>query len=318
MSDRRRQLYAITRELRRWLEWQGADEDTGVIPASEQQRQKHRERAKARRRSKREAIQSSFCEDEADDDREPVPSAESGPAGEADETPGEEDGEGVWRELGSLRTGGGGSEESDEASRSQAGASGGGGDGTPETNVEKLQWLRNYMGDCRRCPLWKDRTNLVFGEGDPEARLVFVGEAPGYHEDQEGRPFVGRAGTLLDKMIRAMGLEREKVYICNVLKSRPPDNRDPRPDEVAECKPFLLKQLNIIEPEVIVTLGRPATQNVLETDRGIGRLRGKWHEHDGTPVMPTYHPAYLLRNESQKRKTWNDLQLVMERLGIDG
>lgn len=343
MSSKREQLYAITQELRRWLEWQGADDEMGAIPASEEERQKHRERAKARRRAKMEELQSEFRGDEETDESADEPAAEARtpttpeqPSEENDEpeAPPEADDNSVLKELGSRRTGGsssGGSSSTSSGSadrRKQAGSEGGdgsrqpggsqsGGDGgAPQTKAEKLQWLRDYMGDCRRCPLWENRTNLVFGEGNADARLVFVGEAPGYNEDQTGRPFVGRAGKLLNKMIGAMGLERGDVYICNVLKSRPPDNRDPRPDEVAECKPFMLKQLDIIEPEVIVTLGRPASQNVLETSRGIGDLRGSWHDHDGTPVMPTYHPAYLLRNESQKRKTWADLQKVMERLGL--
>lgn len=348
MTSKREQLYAITQELRRWLEWQGADDEMGAIPASEEERQKHRERAKARRRAKMEELQSEFRGDEETDESAGEPAAEartpttpekpSDESGEEDEpeAPPEADDNNMLKELGSRRTGGsssgGSSSTSSDSSDEQTQASGdgggtsrqrGGGQGSRDgeelkTNAEKLQWLREYMGDCRRCPLWENRTNLVFGEGNPEARLVFVGEAPGYNEDQTGRPFVGRAGKLLNKMIRAMGLERDDVYICNALKSRPPDNRDPQPDEIAECKPFMLKQLDIIEPEVIVTLGRPASQNVLETSRGIGDLRGSWHDHDGTPVMPTYHPAYLLRNESQKRKTWADLQKVIERLGLRG
>ena len=209
--------------------------------------------------------------------------------------------------------------EQQQANRSSGGGGASGGD-KPQSNEEKLDWLRDYMGDCQRCPLGQNRQNLVFGEGNPEARLVFVGEAPGKNEDETGRPFVGPAGELLTKMIGAMGLERQEVYICNVLKSRPPRNRDPRPDEIRECIPFLKKQLAIIEPEVIVTLGRPASQQLLQTDQALGRMRGRWHSYGESAVMPTYHPAYLLHNESRnnKRKVWSDLQQVIDRLGLPG
>ncbi len=183
---------------------------------------------------------------------------------------------------------------------------------------DKLDFLRDYMGDCRRCGLCEHRTNIAFGTGDAEAKLVFVGEAPGYNEDKQGEPFVGKAGQLLDKMIDAMGLSREQVYICNVIKCRPPDNRDPHSDEIRQCSPFLRKQLEAIEPEVIVTLGKFASQFVTGEKNSMGALRGKWHEWEGVAVMPTYHPAYLLRSEGQKGKTWSDLQMVMEKLGLDG
>ena len=317
MTDRRQQLYAITRQLRRWIEWQGGDEDMGAIPASDERRQEFRERAKARRKAKREAIEESLKSGPPEPEPEETAPASESKAGNAGD---------IAREFGSLRTDTQprAAASADQSSASGAGGSANGGSagsassggGSPQTNEEKLEFLRNYLGDCRRCPLWKNRNNVVFGEGNAEARLVFVGEAPGYNEDQTGRPFVGKAGQLLNKMIGAMGLERGDTYICNVLKSRPPDNRNPNPDEVAECKPFLVKQLEIIEPEVIVTLGRPAAQNLLETDRGIGQLRGSWHEWHGIAVMPTYHPAYLLRSPSQKGKTWSDLQMVMERLGL--
>jgi DNA polymerase len=182
--------------------------------------------------------------------------------------------------------------------------------------AEKLEFLQEYLGDCQRCGLCEERTNIVFGVGDPEAKLVFVGEAPGYNEDQKGEPFVGKAGKLLDDMIVAMGLEREDVYICNVIKCRPPENRDPRPEEIKECAPFLRKQLGVIEPTVIVTLGKFASQFLTGEEKAMGAMRGRWHEWEGVAVMPTYHPAYLLREEDQKRKTWNDLQMVMERLGL--
>ncbi len=182
-----------------------------------------------------------------------------------------------------------------------------------------------HVSGCTKCELCHNRTNTVFGAGSPVARLAFVGEAPGFEEDRQGIPFVGRAGQLLDRMIDAMKLRREEVYICNVLKCRPPDNRDPAADEVAACGPYLLEQLSIIEPEVIVALGAPAARLLLDTHESIGRLRGRFHDFyiSGTPMvgepvplMPTYHPAYLLRNPAEKRKAWSDLQLVMQRLGI--
>jgi uracil-DNA glycosylase len=179
---------------------------------------------------------------------------------------------------------------------------------------------------CTKCALAKTRTNTVFGEGDACARLVFVGEGPGADEDASGRPFVGRAGELLTKMITAMGLAREQVFICNVVKCRPPGNRAPAPEEVEACWDYLLRQLQIIRPEVIVTLGNPATQNLLQTRTGITRLRGTWQELPdhapglaGTAVMPTFHPSYVLRQYTPETrgKVWSDLQQVMERLGMD-
>lgn len=182
----------------------------------------------------------------------------------------------------------------------------------------KLGYLRNYLGDCQRCGLCESRTNIVFGVGNPGADLVFVGEAPGYNEDLQGEPFVGNAGQLLDKMIGAMGLSRQDVYICNVIKCRPPDNRDPQVDEIRECAPFLKKQLEVIAPKVIVTVGRFASQTLLQIDESMGRMRGNWHDYNGVPVMPTYHPAYLLRNEEAKAPAWSDLKQVMAKLGLAG
>ena len=189
----------------------------------------------------------------------------------------------------------------------------------PESPEEKLEFLQKYLGDCQRCPLHKGRTNIVFGDGNARARLMFVGEGPGGEEDGRGLPFVGPSGQLLTKMIGAMGLSREEVYITNVVKCRPPDNRNPTATEIRECSPFLKKQIEVIEPEVIVTVGRFATVTLLQSDKPLGALRGKWHEHQGVAVMPTYHPAYLLRNEEDlqfKRKAWSDLKMVMERLGL--
>ena len=177
---------------------------------------------------------------------------------------------------------------------------------------------------CTKCPLAKTRTNTVFGEGDPDARLAFVGEAPGRDEDAQGRPFVGRAGKLLDKMIGAMGLKREDVWICNTLKCRPPNNRTPEESEIRACSPYLGEQLGIIGPDVVVALGAPAAQTILGTDERIGRLRGRFHDFriSGTertiPLMPTYHPAYLLRSPGEQPKVADDLKMVMERLGLCG
>jgi len=180
-----------------------------------------------------------------------------------------------------------------------------------------LEEVRNRLGDCQRCPLSKTRKSLVFGVGNPAARLVLVGEAPGREEDERGEPFVGEAGRLLDRILFAMGLERNEVYICNVLKCRPPNNRDPEPEEVATCEPFLVQQLEAIRPEMIVALGRFAIQTLLQTKLPISKLRGSWHEYRGIPLMPTYHPAYLLRNPHGKREVWADMRQVMQRLRGD-
>jgi DNA polymerase len=179
---------------------------------------------------------------------------------------------------------------------------------------------------CTRCGLHAGRTKTVFGTGSPAARIMFIGEAPGHDEDVSGEPFVGRAGQLLTAMIeRGMGLRREDVYICNVIKCRPPENRTPASDEIAACRGYLWRQIEIIQPEVIIALGAPAAQTLLNTREGIGRLRSRWHDFypsgtamvgDPIPVMPTYHPAYLLRDPGEKAKAWADLKLVMGRLGI--
>ncbi len=180
----------------------------------------------------------------------------------------------------------------------------------------KLKFLRECLGDCSRCKLHTKRSNIVFGDGAPVADLVFVGEGPGYNEDRQGVPFVGKAGNLLNKMIKAMGIDRSDVYILNVVKCRPPNNRDPERDEIDACSPFLFKQLETIDPKVIITLGRFASQTLLDTSDSMGRMRGKWRDWRGVKVMPTYHPAYLLRSPEQKRKAWSDLQMVMAELGL--
>jgi DNA polymerase len=180
-----------------------------------------------------------------------------------------------------------------------------------------LEGLRAAIGDCRRCKLAPHRTNLVFGVGNPRARLVFVGEAPGRDEDRQGEPFVGRAGQLLTEIItKGMRLNRSDVYIANVIKCRPPENRNPEPDEVVSCEPFLLRQLELIAPEVIVALGKFAAQTLLRSKTPITQLRGRWYDYHGIKLMPTFHPAYLLRNPGDKRLVWEDIQKVMRALGI--
>jgi uracil-DNA glycosylase len=187
---------------------------------------------------------------------------------------------------------------------------------TAAADRPRLDEVRRALGDCRRCKLCSGRKNIVFGVGNPSARLIFVGEGPGADEDTQGIPFVGAAGQLLTKMIQAMGLARDEVYICNVVKCRPPGNRNPEPDEITACQPFLEGQLKAIGPEVIVTLGKFAAQTLLRTDTPITRLRGQWREYVGVPLMPTFHPAYLLRNPAEKKAAWTDLQTVMGRLQL--
>jgi DNA polymerase len=177
-----------------------------------------------------------------------------------------------------------------------------------------LDDIRRELGDCRRCKLCDGRKQIVFGSGNPRARLVFVGEGPGAEEDVQGLPFVGAAGQLLTKMIQAMGLRRDDVYICNVVKCRPPGNRNPEPDEIAACEPFLRAQLQSIQPEVVVALGKFAAQTLLRDSTPITRLRGQWRTYQGMRLMPTFHPAYLLRNPAEKKPCWEDLKAVMAAL----
>ncbi|MBW1777968.1 MAG: uracil-DNA glycosylase [Deltaproteobacteria bacterium] len=176
---------------------------------------------------------------------------------------------------------------------------------------ETLEDIRTDLGDCQRCGLNAGRTRIVFGAGDPDARLVFVGEGPGYEEDRQGEPFVGAAGRLLTKIIGAMGLTRDRVYICNVVKCRPPGNRNPLPDEMDQCLPFLKRQIKSIQPRVICALGSVAAHALLGTEAPISRLRGRFHDWEGIPLMPSYHPAYLLRNPEKKRDVWEDMKQIM-------
>jgi len=180
-----------------------------------------------------------------------------------------------------------------------------------------LEMVREEIGDCKKCKLCSTRNNIVFGTGNPRASLLFVGEAPGEDEDLQGKPFVGRAGQLLTKMIVAMGLSREEVYIANIIKCRPPKNRNPEPDEIASCQPFLLRQIQAIRPKVICALGTFSAQTLLQTEQKISALRGRFHEFpgaEGVKVLPTFHPAYLLRNPGEKKRVWEDLQTIMAEL----
>jgi uracil-DNA glycosylase len=201
----------------------------------------------------------------------------------------------------------------DEVNAPHAGAEGAVGIG--DAHRETLEEIRAELGDCCRCELGASRKKLVFGVGNPHARIVFVGEAPGRDEDLQGEPFVGEAGQLLTKIIQAMGFERSEVYICNVLKCRPPGNRDPLSSEVEVCGSFMLRQVKAINPEVIVALGKFASQTLLQTKEIISRLRGNFHGYHGIPLMPTFHPSALLRDPAKKREVWEDMQQVMKLVG---
>ncbi len=194
--------------------------------------------------------------------------------------------------------------------------------GDPESDqgpcrAETLEEIRADLGDCRRCTLSEVRTRIVFGDGHETPSLVLVGEAPGREEDRQGLPFVGEAGRLLERILFAMGLSRDRVYICNVQKCRPPRNRDPLPAEIAACEPFLRRQLRALRPRVIVSLGRFSAQALLGSAEPMSVLRGRWQSYAGIDLMPTYHPAYLLRNPSAKREVWEDMKQVMVRLRHD-
>ena len=179
-------------------------------------------------------------------------------------------------------------------------------------STETFEQIHAEVGDCTRCPLHQERTHVVHTEGDRKARLMFVGEAPGADEDIQARPFVGRAGQLLTKIIEAIGLKREEVLIGNVNRCRPPGNRAPTAEEASMCKPYLLREIAVVQPEVIVVLGNTAMKNLLDTREGITKLRGRFQDYKGIKVMPTFHPAYLLRDPSKKRETWEDLKKVRD------
>jgi uracil-DNA glycosylase family 4 len=180
----------------------------------------------------------------------------------------------------------------------------------PETLT--LEEVRNELGDCKRCKLHRTRRTIVFGEGNEKATLMFIGEGPGYDEDVQGRPFVGKAGQLLTKIIQSIHLQREEVYIANIIKCRPPQNRNPEPDEIQSCNPFLQKQIKVIQPKIICALGTFSAQTLLKTETKITALRGKFYELEGIKVIPTYHPAFLLRNPDKKREVWEDMKKIAE------
>lgn len=180
----------------------------------------------------------------------------------------------------------------------------------PSARIETLEEIRAELGDCTRCRLFEKRTTIVFGVGNPKAELMFIGEGPGYEEDRQGLPFVGAAGQLLTKIIQAIDLTREQVYITNIVKCRPPNNREPEPDEAEACRPFLDRQIDAVRPKVICALGRVSALSLLRTDEGITRLRGRVFSYRGAKLVPTYHPAFLLRNPGMKRQCWEDMKLV--------
>jgi DNA polymerase len=189
--------------------------------------------------------------------------------------------------------------------------------GTSPEKIARLEEMEARVRVCKDCGLHQGRKKTVFGAGNPDARLVLVGEAPGYDEDREGMPFVGAAGQLLTKILEAMHLRREDVFICNTVKCHPPGNRNPESGELIACEPYLIEQLKIIQPKAICAMGKFAAQTLLKSTTSISRLRGKWHEYQGIPLMPTFHPAYLLRNPADKRLVWDDMKEIMNRLGIE-
>jgi uracil-DNA glycosylase family 4 len=202
----------------------------------------------------------------------------------------------------------------EEGTSGAGGAAGGAGDDDPAARAAALAALAEVVAGCRRCRLCEGRQKTVFGSGDPDADLMFIGEGPGAEEDRQGLPFVGRAGELLTRIVEAIGMTRDQVYIANIVKCRPPGNRDPQPDEVAACRSYLERQISLVRPRLIVALGRIAAQTLLGNDLPIGRMRGQWFDVLGVPTMVTYHPAALLRNPALKRPTWEDMQQVRDRL----
>lgn len=327
--SRRSHLHNLVLNLRRYLAWQKAQGGVGIVPATPEERasfEARKEAAQDRRLAQmREKITAGVEEKKVEPPRprfdpspqaeaEPPPSRESAKPPKAEplrvtsDTP-------LWKKHRAIHQWDQSRNTDKPAAKKTEPRQAAAGD-VPSTPEEKMAFLKDYLGDCKRCPLHAGRTNLVFGDGDPRTPLLFIGEGPGFNEDEQGLPFVGKSGQLLTKMIEAMGFSREEVYITNVVKCRPPDNRDPAPEEVQKCSPFLKKQIQVIEPEVIVTLGRFATNALLETDQALGGLRGRWQDYQGCAVMPTYHPAYLLRNPEMKAKTWADLQMVMKKIGI--
>lgn len=315
---KREELHRLVRDFRNYVEASGRGlSQAGAVPADPESRRAFEKRLQKRRARKVEALKQSFSEpSQASDkntesDRAGSPGASATPA-RSESTQAEpqsetKSAEPLWKQFGSRP-------KPTYARKTKFKEYPRPWDSDVSDPAVKLDALRRFIGDCERCRLCEQRKKIVFGEGSPSARLMFIGEGPGQDEDRTGRPFVGKAGNLLDKMINAMGLKREDAYIANVVKCRPPNNRDPRPDEVAACAGFLVQQVEIVQPDVIVGLGKFAVNVLLDRDGTLGEVRGKWHEFKGIPVMPTYHPAYLLRNDSMKRPVWQDLQAVMEKL----
>jgi len=185
-----------------------------------------------------------------------------------------------------------------------------------QSTMITLEDVRKELGDCKRCKLHRGRKTIVFGEGNEKATLMLIGEGPGYDEDVQGRPFVGKAGQLLTKILQSINLPREEVYIANIIKCRPPQNRNPEPDEIQSCHPFLMKQINVIQPKIICALGTFSAQTLLKTETKITALRGKLFDLEGIKVIPTYHPAFLLRNPDKKREVWEDMKKIVELMGL--
>jgi DNA polymerase len=285
------------------------------------------DRREARRRARKAAIRGAESFAPLAPGEEPGAPAPSAPAGDGGAGAPADEGEGHDGAAG--RTGGTDSPAREETPPAAADPDPGvdverlarEGDAEEISEIPDMTTLRAVAERCTRCPLHETRKQVVFGEGDPHARLVCVGEAPGAREDETGRPFVGRAGKLLDRLLLAVGFHREEVYICNVLKSRPPDNRDPKQEEISACAPFLLRQLDLLDPAVIVAFGAFASRTLLDTSGSLGSLRGRVHRFRGYPLVATYHPAALLRNPSWTQPTWRDLQrarrLVDDAAGAD-
>jgi uracil-DNA glycosylase len=220
--------------------------------------------------------------------------------------------------VAAARQAGGGAAAVERSGSQEAGAEHGVGAEDVAARAAALGAMAEVVAACRRCRLCEGRQKTVFGSGDPNADLMFIGEGPGAEEDRQGLPFVGRAGELLTRIIEAIGMTRDQVYIANIVKCRPPGNRDPQPDEVAACRPYLERQIALVRPRLLVALGRIAAQTLLGNDLPIGRMRGQWFEVLGVPLMVTYHPAALLRNPALKRPTWEDMQQVRDRLQAAG
>lgn len=335
-------LHQLANDLRRYLEWQRESGVVGIVAASPEAREAWDKLEKVRQQAKMERLRAALSPEAPKEAPSRAENAVSPPSEEAsfrpppgefsksqnkpavEEAPATTSGtNALWKTIGvrpkktfaepSPARPSPAQKSPDQRSSSPTA------DPATMSAQEKLAFLRNYMGDCQRCTLCASRQNIAFGVGNPEARLMFIGEAPGPHDDAAGVPFAGDAGQLLDRMIKAMGLSREQVYLTNVVKCRAPEDRSPSAQEVKECSPFLLKQLSVIKPEVIVTLGPFAAQTLLQSKETMDGLRGKWQTFQNIAVMPTYHPAYLLGQDDDpqpRRAVWSDLQQVMKRLGL--